>query len=265
MSAEPKSQIPPSDAKPSAGQVFVGLSRSRERVNYLAQRGNAISSPSISTKTNKESPPTSPEKNEVQPIKGNNPTPARSGSFSSWLHGSKDEATKNSNSRRDNERQEEKETDKRDMQDPSKNKLQTSNSNIISDNKENETRKDGEIEEHDGVICGFLVKRGAARKSWKRRWWVLNDEHFSYFKTKDDRNPLGAIHLSLIFAVAVEAEAPRMHCFGVYTRHRTYYISAATFETMQRWVELLKQRISQRLPRQSVFINLLFCIGFFLL
>jgi len=42
---------------------------------------------------------------------------------------------------------------------------------------------------------GYMVKQGGRIKTWKRRWFVLNDGCLYYFKAKGDSEPLGIIPL----------------------------------------------------------------------
>ena len=38
---------------------------------------------------------------------------------------------------------------------------------------------------------GWLIKQGGTWKTWKRRWFVLNDSCLYYFQSTAENNPLG--------------------------------------------------------------------------
>jgi len=53
-------------------------------------------------------------------------------------------------------------------------------------------------------MVGYLVKQGAVRRNWKRRWCVLTQFKLRYYKSKDDMRPAGEIPLTgvLVHTVA---------------------------------------------------------------
>ncbi|CAL8262632.1 unnamed protein product [Boreogadus saida] len=55
---------------------------------------------------------------------------------------------------------------------------------------------DGRRGNRPGVLrCGYCVKQGNVRKSWKRRFFTLDDSAVSYYKCETDKEPLRAIQL----------------------------------------------------------------------
>lgn len=45
---------------------------------------------------------------------------------------------------------------------------------------------------------GWLMKQGGRYKSWKRRWFILNDNCLYYFEYTTDKEPRGIIPLENI-------------------------------------------------------------------
>jgi len=109
------------------------------------------------------------------------------------------------------------------------------------------------------TICqGYLMKLGAVRKNWRRRWFVLdfNCQYLAYFRDQQvyiqQEAPKGVIHLKEIVKV-FQSTKRREHLikniFMLETRNRTYYIQAPSIITMELWVACL------RLPVSSLLVN----------
>ncbi|KAI3643601.1 hypothetical protein MP228_013156 [Amoeboaphelidium protococcarum] len=49
----------------------------------------------------------------------------------------------------------------------------------------------------DAVKCGWLIKKGGSGFSvnWRKRYFVLHDQHLHYYKNADDKSPSGSIYL----------------------------------------------------------------------
>jgi len=114
------------------------------------------------------------------------------------------------------------------------------------------------------LIAGEFMKEGGSYKSWKSRWFVVNDSGLSYYKDKQEWEngpvagtyvkPKGVILLSDMKEITTHAN-PKMcptieqrpkgteqtHCLHVLTQNRTYNIVG--FESEQRsqqWLQVLK-------------------------
>uniref|UniRef100_A0A673CU71 PH domain-containing protein n=1 Tax=Sphaeramia orbicularis TaxID=375764 RepID=A0A673CU71_9TELE len=81
-----------------------------------------------------------------------------------------------------------------------------------------------------GVLrCGYCVKQGNVRKSWKRRFFTLDDNAVSYYKSEMDKEPLRAVPLRDIQKVhecLVKSGdlLLRDNLFEIITSSRTFYI-----------------------------------------
>lgn len=62
---------------------------------------------------------------------------------------------------------------------------------------------------------GWLLKQGGRYKSWKRRWFILNDNCLYYFEYTTDKEPRGIIPLENIKVRAVQ-DRSKPHCFELY-------------------------------------------------
>ncbi|KAJ1526766.1 hypothetical protein ONE63_008341 [Megalurothrips usitatus] len=110
---------------------------------------------------------------------------------------------------------------------------------------------------------GWLWKQGGRYKSWKRRWFILNDNCLYYFEYTTDKEPRGIIPLENI-KVREANDRQKPHCFELYAtgsefikacktdsegkvvegKHTVYRMSAATTEEKEEWIKCLRQSIS---------------------
>mmetsp|Transcript_8063 Transcript_8063/g.13534 ORF Transcript_8063/g.13534 Transcript_8063/m.13534 type:complete len:345 (+) Transcript_8063:49-1083(+) len=88
---------------------------------------------------------------------------------------------------------------------------------------------------------GFLTKKGHKRRNWKVRYFVLEKNLLSYYKSPQDylakRKPKGSIILQRSTMVRVAPEMKRSNCFTVSGGLGLLYITAPTGEDMVIWME----------------------------
>ena len=63
---------------------------------------------------------------------------------------------------------------------------------------------------------GWLWKQGGRYKSWKRRWFILNDNCLYYFEFTTDKEPRGIIPLENI-RVREVTDRSKQHCFELFS------------------------------------------------
>ncbi|XP_030242048.1 cytohesin-1 isoform X3 [Drosophila navojoa] len=116
---------------------------------------------------------------------------------------------------------------------------------------------------------GWLWKQGGSKplhryKSWKRRWFILNDNCLYYFEYTTDKEPRGIIPLENISVREIQ-DRSKPHCFELFAtggadiikacktdsegkvvegKHTVYRMSASTEEDQQEWIKRLTQSIS---------------------
>ncbi|KAI5698940.1 hypothetical protein M8J76_014840 [Diaphorina citri] len=110
---------------------------------------------------------------------------------------------------------------------------------------------------------GWLWKQGGRYKSWKRRWFILNDKCLYYFEYTTDKEPRGIIPLENIQVREVH-DRHKPHCFELFTsgfefikacktdsegkvvegKHTVYRMSAATAEEKDEWIKCLRTSTS---------------------
>lgn len=90
---------------------------------------------------------------------------------------------------------------------------------------------------------GYLTKLGAKVKNWKTRWFVLYKNELRYYKTRNEREPIRVINLSMCSEVSPDSSQDKANCFRVVTKNRTFYIYASSSQEMHEWLELLQWKL----------------------
>ncbi|NWU63109.1 PKHA2 protein, partial [Pterocles burchelli] len=109
---------------------------------------------------------------------------------------------------------------------------------------------------------GFCVKQGNVRKSWKRRYFVLDEFSISYYKCEQDKEPLRSILLKDICKtheclVKSGDLLMRDNLFEIVTSSRTFYLQADSPEDMHSWIRAITgavQALKTR-PREMSFMR----------
>jgi len=106
---------------------------------------------------------------------------------------------------------------------------------------------------------GWLWKQGGRYKSWKRRWFILNDNCLYYFEFTTDKEPRGIIPLENI-SIRDVSDRSKQHCFELFCsgnevikacktdsdgkvvegKHTVYRMSASTEEEKDDWVKCIQ-------------------------
>jgi len=110
---------------------------------------------------------------------------------------------------------------------------------------------------------GWLWKQGGRYKSWKRRWFILNDNCLYYFEFTTDKEPRGIIPLENI-SIRDVTDRSKQHCFELFCsgnevikacktdsdgkvvegKHTVYRMSASTEEEKDDWIKCIQASIS---------------------
>ncbi|GBN11849.1 Cytohesin-1 [Araneus ventricosus] len=106
---------------------------------------------------------------------------------------------------------------------------------------------------------GWLWKQGGRYKSWKRRWFILNDKCLYYFEYTTDKEPRGIIPLENVQVRDVQ-DRNKPNCFELFSvgsdvikacktdsegkvvegKHTVYRMSAATPEEKDEWMKSIR-------------------------
>ncbi|XP_078358276.1 pleckstrin homology domain-containing family A member 1-like [Oculina patagonica] len=88
---------------------------------------------------------------------------------------------------------------------------------------------------------GYLTKKGAVVKNWKKRYFKLDSLKLAYYEKNSDKDPIRVIFASEIVAVRqnIGADNTRKHLFEVVTPSRRFLIQGETEEEMKSWVDAI--------------------------
>ncbi|XP_030841304.1 pleckstrin homology domain-containing family A member 1 isoform X1 [Strongylocentrotus purpuratus] len=108
------------------------------------------------------------------------------------------------------------------------------------------------------IESGWCVKQGAVRKSWKRRYFILDDQGISYYKSDQEKIPIRMIPLKEISSCKVAEHGPsiqRDNLFEIISAGRTFFVQAYTPGEMASWIESISDAIATKKKglEQSVF------------
>ncbi|KAM4599130.1 pleckstrin homology domain-containing family A member 1-like isoform 1-T3 [Fundulus diaphanus] len=110
-------------------------------------------------------------------------------------------------------------------------------------------------QEHSVIKSGYCVKQGAVMRNWKRRYFLLEENAMSYFKSDLEKEPLRMIPLKEVHKVQECKQSDIMmrdNLFEVVTTSRTFYIQADSPEEMHSWIKAVSGAIvAQRGPGRS--------------
>ncbi|XP_044034545.1 pleckstrin homology domain-containing family A member 1 isoform X3 [Siniperca chuatsi] len=105
------------------------------------------------------------------------------------------------------------------------------------------------------IKAGYCVKQGALMKNWKRRYFMLDENALSYYKSDLEREALRVIPLKEIHKVHECKQSELMmrdNLFEMVTSSRTFYIQADSPEDMHSWIKAISGAIvAQRGPGRS--------------
>lgn len=110
---------------------------------------------------------------------------------------------------------------------------------------------------------GWLLKQGGSWKSWKRRWFVLNDRCLYYFQHTAENVPKGIIPLENVRVRSLDDKDGKQWVFEIYSdqadiikgcktdssgtvvqgNHKYYRMSATSEEDRNQWIECIQDSI----------------------
>ncbi|KAJ3436326.1 sesquipedalian [Anaeramoeba flamelloides] len=90
---------------------------------------------------------------------------------------------------------------------------------------------------------GFLKKQGGTIKNWKKRWFILTDTNFFYYKNQKSEIPKGEISLKDVKITILNEKKLNFSIDA--TNRRTFYIRCFKKEEMNDWIEQINNVITQ--------------------
>jgi len=107
---------------------------------------------------------------------------------------------------------------------------------------------------------GYLEKKGAKRKNWNNRWFVLKDNYLFYCKTPKS-NPQGIINLHACTVSKTEGPTARPYSYSLLApksvsidakwTNRTYFMAAKSEEDRDNWMRVLEESGKKAVERAA--------------
>ncbi|XP_022098297.1 pleckstrin homology domain-containing family A member 1-like isoform X2 [Acanthaster planci] len=94
------------------------------------------------------------------------------------------------------------------------------------------------------IKAGWCVKQGALRKSWKRRFFILDDEGLAYYKSSTDKLPLKTISKKDITVSRMSDSGQalqRDNLFEIVSLSRTFFVQAYSPDDMAEWINSINE------------------------
>jgi hypothetical protein len=111
------------------------------------------------------------------------------------------------------------------------------------------------IEREEILYEGFLTKKGEKVQNWKKRYFVLTQNHVSYFSSekKNPKENLGFIKLT---GSTLGTSEEKKFCFTIKTPERTFLLFADTEVSMNTWMEKINATLGQKNPEEQEEITI---------
>lgn len=90
---------------------------------------------------------------------------------------------------------------------------------------------------HKYEMSGMLLKMGQVNKSWKERFFILEDDKLFYYKNHDAVKAIAYIPLNDAYVRVSPEYYPEFASFEIVTCQRIYKLQAANFELMKTWIQ----------------------------
>eukprot|EP00794_Sanderia_malayensis_P017440 gene17440-19184_t len=90
---------------------------------------------------------------------------------------------------------------------------------------------------------GYLVKRGAIHKNWKKRWFTLQKNELKYFRIKGASKPIRTLNLENALDIREDDTMDKLNCFALVFPWRTFYFYAGSSREAGEWIRILKWKL----------------------
>ena len=90
---------------------------------------------------------------------------------------------------------------------------------------------------------GYLIKQGGRVKNWKKRWFVVQNDHMAYYENKDSTKPQKVWDLKTLLNVKECACENKRNTFCLMFVDRTMFCVADTPIKMEEWISFFQGKI----------------------
>ncbi|SGZ54848.1 CIC11C00000005982 [Sungouiella intermedia] len=95
-----------------------------------------------------------------------------------------------------------------------------------------------ELDDNKVLVLSWVLKKSVKTHQWKKRWAVLRNCQFSYYKSSSEHKPSAVINKTnlLLFAAIPGGHA---HHFAIYCSKKTYHLRVESQELFDKWISAL--------------------------
>jgi len=90
---------------------------------------------------------------------------------------------------------------------------------------------------------GFMIKRGVFHKTWKERWFVVENDVMKYYAKRTDEKPIKTFRISTATDVEHSDVDGKTNCFSLTLPYRTFYFIGKSSKDTESWMNFFKARI----------------------
>lgn len=95
------------------------------------------------------------------------------------------------------------------------------------------------------IKSGWLQKRSKTTKSWSKRWCVLRDHQFVYYKDEQEYKVLGIVPTADIMSVAMISDHQKPNRFALFATSGNIHLKAENEADAQQWIDTIRTASSK--------------------
>uniref|UniRef100_A0A060T4U3 ARAD1B02618p n=1 Tax=Blastobotrys adeninivorans TaxID=409370 RepID=A0A060T4U3_BLAAD len=95
------------------------------------------------------------------------------------------------------------------------------------------------------IKSGWLQKRSKTTKSWSKRWCVLRDHQFVYYKDEQEYKVLGIVPTADIMSVAMIPDLQKPNRFALFATSGNVHLKAENEADAQQWIDTIRTTASK--------------------
>lgn len=99
-----------------------------------------------------------------------------------------------------------------------------------------------ELDENKVLVLSWVLKKSVKTHQWKKRWAVLRNCQFSYYKSSSEYKPSSVVNKANILVVAA-IPGGHNYRFAIYSSKKTYHLRVESQEMFDQWMSGLKSVI----------------------
>lgn len=96
-----------------------------------------------------------------------------------------------------------------------------------------------ELDDNKVLVLSWVLKKSVKTHQWKKRWAVLRNCQFSYYKSSSEHKPSSVVNKANLLLFAAIPGGHNYH-FAIYCSKKTYHLRVDSQELFDQWLSALK-------------------------